>query len=79
MISKNKIKFLGLEIEEGKIKVQDHISLKIKDFPSKITDKKQLQRFLGILTYAEGYIPKLAEIRKLLQVKERSSMELDRF
>lgn len=39
------------------------------EFPDRILDKKQLQRFLGCLTYAEGYIKKLAEIRKPLQKK----------
>ena len=38
-------------------------------FPNEIEDKKQLQRFLGILIYAECYIPKLAEMRKPLQIK----------
>lgn len=65
----NKINFLGLEITEGTHKLQPHILINLHKFPEKICDKKQLQRFLGCLTYAECYIAKLAEIRKPLQKK----------
>lgn len=51
-----KIKFLRLEIEEGKHQLQSHILTHIQEFPSEIKDKNQLQRFLGCLTYAEAYI-----------------------
>lgn len=34
-----------------------------------IRDKKQLQRFLGILNYIEGYVKNISEIRKPLQKK----------
>lgn len=34
-----------------------------------MVDQKQLQRFLGVLTHAECYIPKLSKIRAPLQVK----------
>lgn len=64
-----KINFLGLEIDQGSHKPQNHILEHIHKFPDKIEDKKQLQRFLGILTYASDYIPKLAEMRKPLQTK----------
>lgn len=66
---KTKINFLGLELDEGQHRPQQHIIEHIQKFPDKIEDKKQLQRFLGILTYAESYIPKLAEMRKPLQAK----------
>lgn len=62
-----KINFLGLEIEEGSLKMQNHIMDNIQKFPSKMESKVHLQRFLGCLTYAEGYIKKLAEVRKPLQ------------
>lgn len=48
---------------------QNHILKDIQKFPNEIQDKKQMQRFLGILTYAESYIPRLAEMRKPLQDK----------
>lgn len=68
-IAQTKINYLGLEIEDGTLLMQPHILTKISEFPSEIKDKTQLQRFLGILNYVEGYIPKLAEIRKPLQAK----------
>jgi len=66
---KTKINFLGLEIDQGTHCPQNHILENIHKFSNVIEDKKHLQRFLGVLTYAEGYIPKLAELRKPLQVK----------
>ena len=41
--------------------------LELKDFPEKLSDRKQLQRFLGILNYAEGFIKNLADLRKPLR------------
>ncbi len=69
VVAQKQIKFLGLEIESGKIKMQPHVLVKLKDFPSKITDKTQLQRLLGILNYLEGYIKNLAKMRSPLQAK----------
>nr|WOA03487.1 reverse transcriptase [Atractylodes mild mottle virus] len=66
---KTKINFLGLEIDQGTHKPQNHILEHIHKFPDRLEDKKQLQRFLGILTYASDYIPKLAQIRKPFQAK----------
>ncbi|ALD49090.1 ORF5 [Atractylodes mild mottle virus] len=66
---KTKINFLGLEIDQGSHKPQNHILEHIHKFPDRLEDKKQLQRFLGILTYASDYIPKLAQIRKPFQAK----------
>lgn len=65
----NKINFLGLEITEGTHRLQPHILVNLHKFPERIQDKKQLQIFLGCLTYAECYIKKLAEMRKPLQIK----------
>ena len=66
---KTKINFLGLEIDQGTHCPQPHILEHIHKFPDKLEDKKQLQRFLGILTYASDYIPKLAALRAPLQAK----------
>lgn len=68
-LCQTKVNYLGLEIEEGKHHLQPHVLNNIQNFPSAISDKTQLQRFLGCLTYAEAYIPKLAEMRKPLQAK----------
>ena len=48
-------------------RIQNHILEKIKDFQERLTDRKQLQRFLGILNYAEGFIKNLADLRKPLR------------
>ena len=50
-IGKTEIKFLGLKIRKGKVVLQDHILGVFKKFPDVITNKTQLQRFLGILNY----------------------------
>lgn len=71
---KEKINFLGLEVDEGTHKPQVHILEHIHKFPDTLEDKKQLQRFLGILTYASDYIPKLAQIRKPLQAKLKENV-----
>ena len=67
IIGEQKIEFLGLMIDLEGIELQNHILEKIKDFPERLTDRKQLQRFLGILNYAEGFIKNLADLRKPLR------------
>jgi hypothetical protein len=61
-ICKEKINFIGHEIKEGKIYLQDHVVKKILQFPDVMNDKKVLQQFLGILNYAGNYIDNLAEL-----------------
>ena len=67
IIGEQKIEFLGLMIDSDGIELQNHILEKIKDFPERLSDRKQLQRFLGILNYAEGFIKNLADLRKPLR------------
>ena len=67
IIGEQKIEFLGLMIDFEGIELQNHILEKSKDFPERLTDRKQLQRFLGILNYAEGFIKNLADLRKPLR------------
>ena len=55
---KTQIEFLGFELEDGKIKLQEHIVQKINNFPNKLEDLKTLQSFLGLLNYARPYIKK---------------------
>jgi predicted FMN-binding regulatory protein PaiB len=55
-ICKEKINFLGHEIEKGKIYLQDHIAKKILQFSDAMNDKKILQQFLGIVNYAKKSI-----------------------
>ena len=55
IIAKTSIDFLGLQIDKGVIKTQPHISTKILDFPDKLEDTKELQKFLGLLNYARPF------------------------
>ena len=66
IVGESNIEFLGLIIDFEGIEHQDHILKKIRDFPEKLTNRKQLQRFLGMLNYAEGFIKILANLRKPL-------------
>ena len=59
---KNQIEFLGLELENGKVKLQEHILQKINNFPDKLEDLKTLQSFLGLLNYARPYIKTLSQL-----------------
>ncbi|KAJ9543840.1 hypothetical protein OSB04_023547 [Centaurea solstitialis] len=68
---------LGLEIDQGTHCPQGHILEHIHKFLDRLEDKRQLQRFLGILTYASDYIPKLATIRAPLQVKLKKDVPLE--
>lgn len=78
IISKKKIKLyeecieiLGMKIEKGKIKLQEHIGKKILDFPNKIENTKKLQDFLGILNYARMYIKDLSQLVNLFYRKTK--------
>ena len=70
-ICKEKINFLGHEIGEGKIYLQDHIAKNILQFPNVMNDKKTLQQFLGIINYARNYIENLAKLAGPLYAKLR--------
>lgn len=71
---KRKINFLGLVIDEGHYYPQPHILEKIQLFPDRLQDKKQIQKFLGILTYCSPYIESLAAYRKSLQEKLKDNV-----
>ena len=47
--------------------MQPHILEKIYLFPDKLESKEQIQRFLGYLNYAEGFIVSLTKKRQPLQ------------
>ena len=59
---KRKISFLGLEIGNGKIELQPHISTKILEFLEKFKNLKQIQAFLGLVNYARKFIPNLSKL-----------------
>ena len=46
---KTQIEFLGLELEDGQIKLQYHIEQKINNFLDKLEDLKTLQSFFRII------------------------------
>lgn len=71
-IGVQEIEFLGLNISsEGFISIQKHVLEKQNEFPDKISDQKQLQRFLGNLNYIsdQGFLKTLAQNRRRLQKK----------
>ena len=72
-ICKERINFLGHEIGEGKIYLQEHIAKKILEFPDNMSDKKVLQQFLGIVNYARNYIDNLAKLAGPLYAKLRKN------
>lgn len=60
------VKYLGMDIENERVKVQKHIFETIFKFLDKLIEKTQLQRFLRCVNYVYGYFPFLAAKRKLL-------------
>ncbi|KAG6468805.1 hypothetical protein ZIOFF_073498 [Zingiber officinale] len=57
------IEFLGATIGGSKIKLQAHIITKIADFSdSELQTTKELRSWLGLLNYAQSYIPNLGKI-----------------
>ena len=72
-ICKEKISFLGHDIGEGKIYLQEHIAKKVLQFPDVMNNKKELQQFLGIANYARNYIENLAKLAGPLYAKLRKN------
>ena len=64
--AEQEIEFLGLEIKARQIILHKYILKKIENFSKKIEDRKQLERFLGCLTYASDFIKDFAKLRKSL-------------
>ena len=70
---KNQIAFLGLELENGQVKLQEHIVQKINNFPDKLEDLKTLQSFLGLLNYARAYIKNRSQLAGPLYSKTKNT------
>ena len=70
---KTQIEFLGLELEDGQIKLQDHIVQKINNFPDKLEELKTLQSFLGLLNYVRPYIKTLNRLVGPLYSKTKNT------
>ena len=69
---KTQIEFLWLELEDGQVKLQDHITPKINNFSNKLEDLKILQSFLGLLNYARSYIKNLSRLTGPLYSKTKN-------
>ena len=74
---KTQIEFLGLELEDGQIKLQEHTVQKINNFPDKLEDLKTLQSFLGLLNYAKPCIKNLSRLAKPLYSKTKKKRYRD--
>lgn len=67
---KDRINFLGFELGNNYVKLHDHIVKKVHEFPNNYTyNKKELQRFLGIVNYVKNFIPNIGEILGPLYTK----------
>ena len=72
-IKKKEIEFLGMIIDSKGIKLQSHITEKIKDFFDELRTKEMIHKFLGCLNYSSDFIKDLAkEIQKLLTKKKQT-------
>ncbi|GJU89819.1 reverse transcriptase [Tanacetum coccineum] len=68
----NEVEYLGLKItKDGTISLTNNTQEKLKLFPDKLENRKQIQRFLGCLNYIadQGFLKNLAKERRLLQKK----------
>jgi hypothetical protein len=68
-----KIRFLGFDISEGKIRPIDRTFQFANKFPDVITEKTQLQRFLGSLNYIVDFYKDLRKYCKPLFDRLRSN------
>ena len=73
-IGKTEIEFPGLKINKGTVVLQKHVLQSFDKFPNEITDKTQLQRFLGSLNYIRPFYQGQATDIVLLQRRLRKSM-----
>jgi hypothetical protein len=63
---KTSIKFLGHTIANGQLALQQHAVEFADKFPNKITDKTQLQIFLGSLNYVNHFYKDCAKDKNIL-------------
>ena len=72
---KNQIEFLEFELENGQVKLQEHIVQKINNFLDKLEDLKTLQSFLELLNYARPYIKNLSQLVEPLYSKTKNTRQ----
>ena len=56
------IKFLGVEIGNGEVKLQPHIATKILEFPDELPTLKKLRQFLGLANYGRNFVKDLGKL-----------------
>ena len=66
VIGQSSIDFLGVSISNGKYTLQPHIAISLGEFPDKLTSAKQIQQFLGIISYMSDFISKISKYRNYL-------------
>ena len=62
VLFRTKIRFLGHDIYKGTIKPIQRSLAFAEKFPDEIKDRKQLQRFLGCLSYVSNFFPNLRQL-----------------
>ncbi|WAK97196.1 polyprotein [Fatsia badnavirus 1] len=56
------VDFLGVQIQDGRVQLQEHILKKIAKFgPAQYKEKKDLRSWLGLLNYARNFIPNIGK------------------
>ncbi|QBH21733.1 polyprotein [Polyscias mosaic virus] len=76
-IGVHSIGFLGAQIEDGTLKLQEHILKKILKFgPAQFATKKDLRSWLGILNYSRNYIANLGKLLGPLYAKTSPQGEI---
>lgn len=64
--------FLGIEITNGMISLQQHVLKKLAEFPNQFADRKQLQSFTGCLNWISSQYPMVAQDLVVFKSVERS-------
>jgi len=73
------VKFLGHTISNGQISLQKHALEFANKFPNVITNKNQLQRFLGCLNYVSNFYEDYASDRRILNKRlKKNPPRMDR-
>ena len=56
-IGTTEVDFLGMHFTQGKYVPQPHVAKELPKFPYENMSTKQIQQFLGILSYIKDFIP----------------------
>ena len=61
-----RVKFLGFLVDRFGVEIMDKTKQKVFDFP-RPTNRKEVQRFLGLVNYLRKFIPNLHKLTKTIQ------------